>query len=92
MNNARNDIFDDYSGPENPNPVYVVFRNNEENWRRVVEEADESLCVVDEDCARFEVEYETAEEFAKGMERFEGLVEYEIINGQRAIRAAGVKP
>lgn len=78
MNNARNDIFDDPIGTENPSPVYVVFRNDEETWRRVVEEADESLCVVDEGCARFEVEYETAEEFAKGMERFEGLVEYEI--------------
>ena len=92
MNNERNDIFDDNSGPEKPNPVYVVFRNDEENWCRVVENGNESLCVVNEDCARFEVEYETAEDFARALARFEGLVEYEVINDQRANHAARAKP
>lgn len=92
MNNPRNDISADTSSSANPNPVYVVFRNDEENWCRVIEMGNESLCVVNEDCARFEVEYETAEDFARALARFEGLVEYEVINGQRANRAAGVKP
>lgn len=72
--------------------VYVVFAHDEETWRRVVEEADESLCVIDEDSARFEVEYETTEDFARGLERFEGLVEYEILEGPRTNNKKKVKP
>lgn len=91
--NARNEIFDDTIDTENPNPVYVVFTNDEETWRRVVEEADESVSVLADDSVCFLVKYETAEDFTQALARFEGTIVYDLHQvDPRANSAARMKP
>ena len=72
------DLFDDYCGPDNPNPVTVAFPMSSRNWKLVVAEGAEDLTVESESSEVFVVEYATSGDFIDALARLAGMVEYSI--------------
>lgn len=74
------DIFSDYTGPDNPNPVRVAFEMSEKVWNTVVVDGDEEKSVESEGSSSFVVEYASSADFTDALSRFDGMVPYTVLN------------
>ena len=63
--------------------VRVEFNNDPETWNTVIVDSvenDENPYVDEEKLDTFVVEYETQDEFDRAVNRFNGMVEYKVLN------------
>ena len=63
--------------------VRVEFSNDPETWNTVIVDSvenDENPYVDEEKLDTFVVEYETQDEFDRAVNRFNGMVEYKVLN------------
>lgn len=58
----------------------VRFENSEHIWNTVVVDANELVVVDEETNDHFIAEYMSRDEFDKAVARFNGMIEYEILN------------
>lgn len=76
---SHHDMFDDYTGPDNPNSVEVIFNMSPDIWDKVVVEGDEGKTVIAESADTFTVEYANSAAFTDALARFDGAVEYHVV-------------
>ncbi len=63
--------------------VRVEFSNDPETWNTVIVDSvenDENPYVDEEKLETFVVEYETQDEFNRAINRFNGMIEYKVLN------------
>ena len=61
------------------NAVQVKYPLDRDTWQKVVEESHEEMFIEHEGSDTFTIEYANQEEFNHALARFQGLVEYTVI-------------